>query len=93
MDKGDAKAVGGGFEDLVIADDERDLHGQLAGFVAREQIIQTVAFFGDEQRDLAAILTPVQRGQLYRMRARLADRITTLREERMQRRPGMLRRP
>lgn len=47
--------------------------------------------FGDEQRDLAAILTPVQRGQLYRMRARLADRIMTLREERGQRRQGALR--
>ena len=60
--------------------------------IAALQVTQA-RLFGDEQRDLAAILTPVQRGQLYRMRSRLADRITTLREERMQRRPGMLRRP
>ncbi len=60
--------------------------------IAALQVMQA-RLFGDEQRDLAAILTPVQRGQLYRMRARLADRIMQLREERVQRRPGVLRRP
>ena len=59
--------------------------------IAALQVTQA-KLFGEEQRDLAAVLTPVQRGQLYRMRARLADRIMTLREERA-RRSGVLRRP
>lgn len=58
--------------------------------IAALQVMQA-KLFGDEQRDLAAIISPVQRGQLYRMRARLADRIMTLREERAQRRGGALR--
>jgi hypothetical protein len=38
--------------------------------------------FRDEQRELAAFLTPVQRAQFYRLRERLVNRVAELREQR-----------
>lgn len=52
--------------------------------------------FNDEQRDLAGFLTPLQRAQLYRLRARINARVGEVildRERAVQRRPGGVRRP
>ncbi|HTK56722.1 MAG TPA: hypothetical protein VL295_07850 [Gemmatimonadales bacterium] len=46
--------------------------------------------FGDEQRELAAFLTPVQRAQLYRLRARINARVAEMIRERDDR-PGRRR--
>ncbi len=38
--------------------------------------------FRDEQRELSAFLTPVQRAQFYRMRERMIDRVDEVRQQR-----------
>jgi len=52
--------------------------------------------FGEEQRELATMLTPVQRAQLYQLRARINARVADVmfdRQQRMQARQGIRRRP
>jgi hypothetical protein len=52
--------------------------------------------FGEEQRELSTFLTPVQRAQLYQLRARINARVMDVIRERQERgagRRGMLRRP
>ncbi len=47
----DAEALGGGCQRVVVAHDERDVHGQFAGLVAREQVVEAVGIPGDENSD------------------------------------------
>jgi hypothetical protein len=52
--------------------------------------------FAEEQRELAPILTPVQRAQLYQLRARINARVEDVMQDRRDRamgRRGMARRP
>ena len=52
--------------------------------------------FAEEQHELAAILTPVQRAQLYQLRARINARVDDVMRDRQDRamgRRGMVRRP
>lgn len=39
----------------MIADDDRDVDGEIAGLVAREQVVEAVVFFGDEERHATAL--------------------------------------
>ena len=52
--------------------------------------------FGEEQRELAGVLSPIQRAQLYRLRARIDGRVADLifeRQQRMKDRQPLRRRP
>jgi Spy/CpxP family protein refolding chaperone len=52
--------------------------------------------FAEEQRELATILTPIQRAQLYRLRARIDGRVADMvfeRQQRMKDRQVLRRRP
>jgi hypothetical protein len=55
MMKRDAEALRRRPQRLVIGDDDRDVHGQVAGFVAGEQVVEAVVFLRDEQGDALAL--------------------------------------
>ena len=58
--EGNAKAIRGGTQRVVIGDNERDVHGQVARLMPGEQIVQAVVFLGDEEGDAFALAGEVQ---------------------------------
>lgn len=57
----DVKALRSGAKMLVIANDQRDIAGQLASFVPGEQIVEAVPLFRDEQSYPTTLLRDMQR--------------------------------
>ena len=69
------------------------------GIAANERVVTTTldslgvlrvnyaTVFKDEQRELSAFLSPVQRAQFYRMRERMIGRVAEVRDDRQKREP------
>lgn len=58
--EGDAEALGGGAEGLVVGDDEGDIGVEFAGFVAAEEVVEAMGVLADEEGEAVALVGEVE---------------------------------